>query len=406
MMEQTTTCQSTIPVDDLKSPYYGMMYLGLANAAYTSEGDSKTIAKDLQKVFSDPAYMPPVPCLNQAGKKDSLSEIDGSWSIEWGPAISSHNSNMIYIVSYSDTNGKVLFYTVGVRGTDTSASFEGILNQLAQDINDFELYSWQSLLANQLDGFPAPKNVTGVPATNQKGNVSKGSIQGFLKLTSTLPDGSTEVLADAINNLLNRNMAPVVVTGHSLGGNQTQMVAAYLDWQFGSKTTIIPQPFAPPTPGDKDFASLPVFQNGQFWYNTLDLVPFAYIMVNNGTELGLKWAREHLWKDFQWPDQKHGPGIPEIMSIAIDTLGSKVPQVFTRPTNGGKMELNGYLPDPAIIEDLLKGMKLNLLLESRGSIAQLLWQHFPPCYQNLLWEQQSDKIVYYNYQSYPSSKKD
>ena len=56
-------------------------------------------------------------------------------------------------------------------------------------------------------------------------------------------------------------------------------------------TTVIPYAYAPPTAGDGDFIT--TFQAqcpaGQFWYNTFDVVPYAYITLASG-ESGLSWA--------------------------------------------------------------------------------------------------------------------
>ncbi len=408
-MKNKSNSDQSITIDVLKSPYYGMVYLGLANAAYTCEGSKNDAIHDsFQKLFdkdNQSKYLPQLPDVSQAGDSDPQNIISGYWSLDWGPAIADDNSNLIYIASYRINTPKSntpIFYAVVIRGTDISTGPDGLINQIAQDIKDFKLYSWNDLLSGKLKDHRAPDNVTGVSTNGQIGNISNGSILGFTKLASLIPEKSTDDLAHAVKGLLDKYQAPIVVTGHSLGGNQAQVVAAYLDWQFGNQTTVIPQPFAPPTPGDNDFASLPVFANGQFWYNTFDLVPYAYIMVNNNTELGLTWANQNLWQTFYWPSTEHTPGptLPGEIRVAIGTVGFAVPKVFSRPNKGGMIELEGSLPDVFVIKEFLE--TTNSKADPTGSKAQLMWQHFPPCYHELMWEQQSDNLVYYNYKSYVS----
>ena len=97
----------------LSGPYYGMVWLGLANAAYTSEWkhDAASMTQDLKCAIQDPNFMPPLPEPGNSGKKDAPI-LEGSWSLDWGPAIASDWSNLIYIASYRsgpDQTGAPLF---------------------------------------------------------------------------------------------------------------------------------------------------------------------------------------------------------------------------------------------------------------------------------------------------------
>ena len=228
MSADSATNQVNWP-DVLSSPYYGMVFLGLANAAYTSEGDAKAIYSDLHAVFDSDSYLPKLPDVGQAGVEEPRS-IPGNWLLDWGPAVAEDNSNMLYIASYRDSNNSPLFYTVCLRGTDTSSGVEGLIDQIKQDLDDFSLQSWQKVLADN-----SALNLKAKPVETQAGKISIGSRDGFVKLAGlkaklTL-EGDELILASALKALLDKQMAPVVVTGHSLGGNQTQVVAAYLDWQ-------------------------------------------------------------------------------------------------------------------------------------------------------------------------------
>ena len=66
---------------DLPGAYYGMVWLGLANAAYTSEWkhDAAIMREDLKCAIQDPNYMPLLPEPGNAGKKGA-PVLGGSWS--------------------------------------------------------------------------------------------------------------------------------------------------------------------------------------------------------------------------------------------------------------------------------------------------------------------------------------
>ncbi len=394
-------------VNDLQSEYYGMVWLGLANAAYESENDKEHIAEDIRFVITNPDYTPLLPTGGQEGKENP-DTIPGSWSLDWGPAIDPDNSNCLFIASYRNSDNTPLFYSVVIRGTNTGSGIDGLIAQIKQDIEDFKLHGWKALLDGELiiDNFLPPEDVTKAGKENQKGKISTGSIKGFLNLANLeakLTGGDKKLkLAKALNELLSNDNAPVIVTGHSLGGNQTQVVAAYLDWQFGDRTNVIFQPFAPPTPGDSDFASMKVFSNGKFWYNTFDMVPYAYIMMKEKGDLdilGLEWARENLWENYTFRDSDQtGPPLPSPIFEAIKYLKGFIPRKFSRPEKETLCELTGFLPTQQTMREFLDGMGLGL--DWYGSIAQLLWQHFPPCYRDLLWSQYKEKIVYFDYKSF------
>jgi hypothetical protein len=432
-------------IDWLSGKYYGMVWLGLASAAYTSEGkkDPWQITLDMQTAF-DPAngYLPPLPELGQENAgypgSPSLKTVPGSWRLDWGPAIAGDNSNLVYIASYRKPNGDPYFFVVGIRGTDTcpdeldNFGF-GLLNQLAQDLKAFKLQPWDTYLTkgiskDDITTIGPPPNPTGQGIDDAPdGGVANGTMEGLDKIANLLPaqpenHGGAMLLkpiAETLMSLVGSNEYPVIVTGHSLGGCQTQVMASYLQWQFPN-CAVIPQPFAPPTAGDDTFIDQGLFNRGQFWVNQLDLVPYAYgtyfdngEVVADGDKLALVWAKDHLWKDDLWPDTRdHGPDLPDAISIAINTavatglnddLKNKSyarpwSRVVTMPPATDPQTGKYLLPDVAYVEALLKAVHIGNV-DPRGSLAQLLWQHFPPCYQIRLWECCRADLVYYDYKS-------
>jgi hypothetical protein len=434
----------------LQSPYYGMVFLGLATQAYAAESDWSEISQALYEVLTQPnpatgdPYTPQLPGLGQAGASQPVP-IPGNWSLDWGPANgvngTGDNSDVLYIASYrakgnpNYPDGAPYFFAVAIRGTDSQVQGPALWQQIGQDLFDFTLWSWPKLLSgadHQLLGgnlsVPTP-NTTDVSSLS--GKVAHGSLLGFVKLAnSSAPlnngqppsqaTGSAVTVLAALNQLLSQYPGtPVVVTGHSLGGCQTQTMAAYLGWQLGAGTShdvpVIPQAFAPPTAGDQDFINTyqALCPNGFFWYNTYDLIPYAYITmtVNGQRESGLAYANQNLWQAFTWPSGSQwptgndisgqpGPPLPPYMSALIVKLGGLLPSVYQRP-NIGLMPLQGSMPQPQAVQVFLQGLGGHWVGDPpTASDAQIAWQHFPASYFQLMWQQYPDSLVHYSITTY------
>jgi hypothetical protein len=424
----------------LRSETYGMVFLGLANAAYAGASDRirHTIAQALLSTING---LPPLPDITELGIKPPTAFVPGGWSLDWGPAFPSSDladhSNMIYIASYRDTNDQPYFYVVGIRGTDVSTTKASIVRQVLQDFNAFETVPWNSLFTDSKIVTPPAKT-----GPTQQGNVAKGSFGGAKTLITSDPlppsdQKKTQVkghLAAALSSLLDGNSAiPIVVTGHSLGGCQTQTIASFLDWYFPDNT-VIPHAFAPSTAGDTAFINNSVFDYGGFWFNTLDLVPLGYVTfynsdtqqfpdavvdpnadtVTEGVWLGASWGVGNLWGAFPWStsdscdiDQSNltlGPPLPFDTDIAklLEKYGDDlIGHYYARPSSPDVLKkMPGTVPDACTLSAFYAAMnKVENPPESAwsDSLTQLEWQHFPPNYKILLWQYYSDSMVYFDY---------
>lgn len=410
-----------IPASYFQSTAFGLTWLGLANAAYIQEAatDATVIAQTIRFAFmptDNDIYIQAPPDPTDPSGQTLLS---GYWNVDWGPGITNDLSNLIFLVSFrqgtppaqpTDPQGAPYFFAVCIRGTDTATDDLALLQQILQDFNAFTVTS----LAGTFGGAPNP---AGTPVPANGGHVSTGTAAGFTKLANlvcgyTSPDdiAKTGGIAAAVLDYLNFYPGvPLIVTGHSLGGCQTQIVAAYLGWQAAATSTasanaIYPNAFAPSTAGDATFAAFydGLFPYGQFWLNTLDVVPCGFA---NLTTLF------SLWQTLNWPD---GSVDPVTSKSIAGTPGPTVPQLlldFDNPVTRAEIKLLNYtrpsigvhamtppaLPQPQEILAFLVDMATppppapppdgptpKQQADATQGTAMLEWQHFMPAYSALV----------------------
>ena len=379
----------------LNGTYYGLVYLGLASLAYASENDGSGVASAISQLVQNPSRLPPIP--DPTSTTNPPQPLNGYWKLDWGPAVGD-NSNVIFIVSFrqgtrplnNGTDGAPYFFAVVNRGTDTSAWFVALDQQLIQDLGSFSQTAWSTVLGN-------------VPnATSQKipsgltGNIANGTRDALIKVTGFTSswEGNQVNVATAMAALLAQYPGtPTVVTGHSLGGALTQVTAAYLAWQlYGTQTTavplVLPNPFAPPTAGDPAFAAMydTLFPNSNFWFNTTDFVPCAWANLSTVPS---------LWSSFKWPPANtvNGPSAPWLITEALKKWSGNVPP-YARPSNN-QQALKGGLPTQTQIQNFLNAINSSAAWNTWDT--QLLWQHFPPCYYAQMTSQMSSTVAPYAY---------
>lgn len=203
--------------------------------------------------------------------------IGSDWQIVWGP------------VAYaSDTTGPTVhadntmgcyyspsqdLYVVAVAGTN----FESTFDWTDEDLDVRTQVPWTSL------------GGTGA------GSVSAGTANGLTTLLA-MTDGGGSTMLSALALAMGDNGSSgstLAVTGHSLGGALSPVLALYLAQQtsvdlFGASIAV--QASAGPTPGDADFASMyeAAIADGTIAsyssvYNTLDVVPLAWAVSDLAT---------------------------------------------------------------------------------------------------------------------------
>ena len=245
----------------LTSNYFGLCYLMLCQLSYAAEDSGPQAVQQIKTQLSNM----PVP-----------QNIQGQWRLAWGPQIPNDgsNSNLMYAAELLDTqeNPPVpVFSAVVIRGTDTQAKPSGVLAQIIED-----------LLADRQVAFPEG-NTDGA-------KIALGSSIGLGVLNAFADPVSGQSVEAYLQNFVAHNPgAPIVVTGHSLGGCQTTVMATYLSTKLPAGTKIVPNTFAAPTAGNSAFIQLyeKNFPFSPRWFNNIDLVPKAF--ANLGDIRGL-WA--------------------------------------------------------------------------------------------------------------------
>ena len=376
----------------LQGSYYGLVYLGLATLAYASGNTPSQILPSITNILVDPAQFPLLPDPNNPSQV-----VQGYWKLDW-LAQTPANANLVFIVSYrlgakpAQGDGPPQFFAVVNRGTVTSAGPLGVATQIAEDLLAYARTPWAHVLA----GLPNPNN--NPISANPAAQISSGTALAMALVThatSALDGGANMNLAQAMISLQSQySNTPTIITGHSLGGCLTQVIAAYLAWavfdsDFTKSATILPNPFAPPSPGNPAFVAQyeSLFPNGNFWYNTLDLAPCAWANLDEV---------HHLWSAYEWPAPvaagTKGPACNTALAVSASLLAAdiKLRSLYTR-TGANVRALAGSLPTPETITDFL-----NSLSKRSGNkpppawdswTAQVLWQHFPPCYHQLVQSQ-------------------
>ena len=202
----------------------------------------------------------------------ALPPIDptGSWQCVWGPGQSHHNANLVFVAAYTMAPGlPPTFAAVVVRGTDTDVNDAwGAVEQIWEDLD----------VAHEVPLPWAPAN----PA-----RIANGTIDGLNDIESISINGKT--LVQFLGSYLPANDNPVlVVTGHSLGGCLTTVVAPWLQNALASPNLhIIPATFAGPTAGNAAFASYydSSFSHSLRVVNSLDIVPNCWATIHNDDDV-------------------------------------------------------------------------------------------------------------------------
>ncbi|HYM94400.1 MAG TPA: lipase family protein [Chitinophagaceae bacterium] len=173
------------------------------------------------------------------------------WKLAWNPI--PVNGNYAFIV----TDGKN--YALAIRGSLLEFSSAALANWISNDLN----------VASQ-------KDWTYTDITDAK--ISQGSYEGLENMNKLTDKTTGKNLWSFVKETTGVN-APLLITGHSLGGNLATVYASYLWWQWKqsgqTKNNINVITFAAPAAGNKNFAKDfdARFPNSLRIENSNDIVP-------------------------------------------------------------------------------------------------------------------------------------
>ncbi len=185
--------------------------------------------------------------------KNSKYATQNHWSLVWGPHEDLDLAYRAFVVQDTETPTR---YAVVIRGSELS-----VTNPLGTLINWF----------NDLDvGTLVPFSDTA-----SQGNVAKGTANAMNDLLDLPSVGHQPKLSDFLTSLLADS--EIYVTGHSLGGAQAAVVAAWIAANRPSPSGVKAYTFAAPTPGDGAFATYlaSVAEVHRYW-NQWDFIPHAF----------------------------------------------------------------------------------------------------------------------------------
>lgn len=339
--QSTATADMTLAVA-AQGPYLAATYLKLAAIAYSDEKAVFGTAA-LKAVTQAISTLPSVTVPGNTNQSGTLT-------YEWGAA-SELDANLAFAVSCKSAAGIPQFAVVVLRGTDVGTDAPGVFKQICEDLRCDKQLDWGatvSALSTDTDLPSAVDQPYDDPA------IALGTARGLQKILS-MPASDSSTVATWVQNFVNNNSGvPVVVTGHSLGGCQTIVLAQYLAQTLAGSPVLVSQPWAPPTPGNQAFAALydTTFGTRSFlWWNTLDIVPNAFQNM-----AGIPT----LWDNITMNDAEKLAfvGINDALTLSQCTYAQSA---ATTTTLVGQQPASGT-----------------------GWGRELCMQHFPPMYEQLL----------------------
>ena len=356
------------------TPYYGLVQLALATIAYT---DPK-VWQEIFLVKKMTAFVAALPQLPQAPGASASGTLPGTWQIEWGPTFDLSYSNVMYGVTYREpvqsgySQGAPVFAAVVIRGTDINAGGIGFIQQLQQDLGG------QTTVTMTMPN----------PSSDPTLSIANGTNGGLNKILRDQPnklfgEAGTGHITDWVQSIYQAdNQTPLVVTGHSLGGCLTTVMATYLYYYLKGVAgqavgTVVPNPFAAPTAGLTDFAGNfnSLFPKATLWWNSFDVVPNAFQQQSANPVIPLYLQNiANFWTP-------NPPGTPNQCEMdMLNHVINNYPTTYTHPSVGAQV-MQGFVWAPPTASC------------KNDWITQLEIQHFPPMYHRLISQQTAVSVA-------------
>ena len=230
------------------------------------------------------------------------STAGGPWTLVWGP--SNNAGNLVFVALNSSKN----VYAVAVRGT-VEDNVTGFFTNILEDLDALSLVPWLY-----------PQTVTGAQIASGT-NIALAQV---IAMTDPVTDLG---LLDYLRSVISGSEAQVIVTGHSLGGTLSSVVAPWIADQLPKvgntgTVTVTPYTFAAPSAGNQAFVDYytKLFPNSYRGVNTLDLAPMAW------ADLGGIQAMYPTPGQLLWDYNKALYGLVEVAKLSVGQLYAQTNQ--------------------------------------------------------------------------------
>jgi triacylglycerol lipase len=217
----------------------------------------------------------------------------GPWTLVWGPANNAGNLVFVALNSSKDV------YAIAVRGT-VEDDVTGFFTNILEDLDALSLVPWLY-----------PQTVTGAQIASGT-NIALAQV---IAMTDPVTDLG---LLDYLRSVISGANAQIIVTGHSLGGTLSSVVAPWIADQLpkvGNTGTVAvtPYTFAAPSAGNQAFVDYytKLFPNSYRGVNTYDLAPMAW------TELATIQAMYTTPGQLLWDYSKWLYGLVEAAKLTV-----------------------------------------------------------------------------------------
>ena len=206
------------------------------------------------------------PSQQKAQMSAALSQVPaaagGPWTLQWGP--SNNAGNLVFVALDSSKT----VYAVAIRGT-VQDDVTGFFTDLQEDLDALSQVPWLY-----------PQTVTGA-------QIAAGTNIALAQVIA-MTDPVTDLgLLDYLRSVISGSNQ-LIVSGHSLGGALTSVVAPWLADQLpkaGNTGTVVitPYTFAAPSAGNQAFVDYytKLFPNSYRAVNTLDIAPMLWAQLAN-----------------------------------------------------------------------------------------------------------------------------
>jgi len=216
--------------------------------------------------YTDSQIMMTLAAITYAPAKDTRSYLlpttnppnatQGDWALVWGLAVTAIDAGNLMFVTYNRSTNQ---YAIAVRGTYPYFGL-ALLVDLYEDLDVSDPIPWR---------YPT------IPGAV----VAGGTIDALNDVVAFTSDGVS--FRAFVDSQITPSGADIFVTGHSLGGALTTVLAPWLVYQLSqsnAKNAVMPYTYAAPTAGNETFASYytGLFKSFYRYYNAMDVVPKAW----------------------------------------------------------------------------------------------------------------------------------